>query len=120
MSAEPFDYESLPKAPPILVAVLREIDNGLGLVAESVDDAGSPFQNTCLSFECDTFTVRSCYWGDDPEEQAKPNFVWQNVKVWWYKRLGRDTRVNREIGPVEANALLLDCLAAIERMRAES
>lgn len=116
MTTDPLDYDALPKAPPILVAVLREIEQRLDYVGPE-EDRGSPFQNSGLSFECDTFSVRAYYWGDDPAEQDKPNFVWQNVKVWWYKRLGRGTRVNRPIGPVECNAMLLGRLAAIAEIK---
>ena len=39
-------------------------------------------------------TWRPYYWGDEDEEAAKPNFVFDGVEICWYKYPGRGMSTN--------------------------
>lgn len=51
----------------------------------------------------------------DWPDEYEPNFEWRDVKVWWYKYLGRGTYANKELTPEIVNEMLNDCLNNISK-----
>ncbi len=41
--------------------------------------------------------TRGYYWGDDEQEQRKPNLAYAGVEISWYKYPGRSMSVNKEL-----------------------
>ena len=39
---------------------------------------------------------RPYYWGNDEEEQCKPNFKFEDIMISWYKHPGRGMSTNRK------------------------
>src|SRR5690606_35696842 len=52
--------------------------------------------------------------GSEPGKGA-PNFWYKptNLKVWWYKYIGRDMETNRNYTGIEVYQILMDCLRSI-------
>lgn len=42
-------------------------------------------------------TVRPYYWGEDEDESVKPNFVFSDVEIRWYKYTGRGMSCSHEL-----------------------
>jgi len=57
--------------------------------------------------------VRPYYWGDDPEDAAKPNFAFSGVEIRWYKHPGRSMSCTRTLTEAEWVSWFDDCLKAI-------
>ena len=57
--------------------------------------------------------VRPYYWGDDGIEREKPNFEFENVKIYWYKYFGRGMSCNVEMNAEEWVDWFHRCLNAI-------
>lgn len=51
-------------------------------------EMNSPFRNTGTEYANDTFQVRAYKWGDDDETDT-PNFIYKDLKIWWYKHFRR-------------------------------
>lgn len=102
-------------APLYLEALLTYLENELDRVMWNIhqEEYASPFRNTGNTFECPTFKVRAYYWGDDDEEYSKPNFEYKDIQFMWYKHVGRDLRVNRQLAYEEAIEMFNECLLAI-------
>lgn len=105
-------------APQYLYALLLGLEEELDRVMWNLtqEDYESPFRNTGNRFKCPVFEVRAYYWGDDDEEYDKPNFRYKDIEFKWYKHMGRDLRINREITPQEAIEMYNDCLYAIQSL----
>ena len=101
--------------PEYIAAFLCYIEQELDRVMWNInqEDYPSPFRNTGNEFVCDTFEVHAYYWGDDENLINKPNFKWKDIEISWYKHIGRDLTINKEITPRKAIKLLTECLAAI-------
>lgn len=69
-----------------------------------------PFGNTGQHFKCSAFETHAYSWAD--EEQAF-NFAYDDIRISWYKYLGRGTTVNRHVTKEETIQLLRDCLKEI-------
>ena len=53
----------------------------------------SPFYNNGGRYQCgDTFMVCAYDWDDD----SKANFYYKDIRIYWYKHLGRCTMINIE------------------------
>lgn len=57
--------------------------------------------------------VRHYYWGDDPEEAARPNFTFGRVEIRWYKHPCRSASCNLALTEAEWVSWFNDCLKAI-------
>lgn len=53
----------------------------------------SPFDNSGEEYSNNTFTVRSYYWGDEPDRMDLPNFEYDGIEVYWYKHSNRGTTI---------------------------
>ncbi len=72
----------------------------------------SPFDNTGMKFECETFKVHAYSWGYGLQPW---NFKWSDIEISWYKYLGRGMSSNKEIKPAIAAKMLDQCLKAIRK-----
>lgn len=72
----------------------------------------------------DTFSMHKFCWCDGADcpwcEDDAPNFHYKptDFKVWWYKYIGRDMRMNREVSAKECAEILLACLSAKKQKEA--
>lgn len=103
----------------ILEAILSKIRNELDRCYwnKNQKEMRSPFDNTGTSYKNDTFSVNAYYWGDDDALADRPNFVYKDLKVYWYKYLGRCTAATME-KPLSIDYLkhmLNNCMEAIRR-----
>jgi len=101
--------------PAIMDAALEAIDSELCRVMwnERQEEYLSPFRNTGNTFKNDVFEVHAYSWGD---EEQPYNFAWKDLRISWYKYLGRGMSANMEISPDLAAECLNDCLASIMAM----
>lgn len=92
--------------PNYIVALLREIDRQLDRIMWNIhqETYDSPFDNTSNSFKLGNFEIQAYNWSD--EESQDYNFIYRvdktkanmpDLKISWYKYLGRDTTINQEI-----------------------
>lgn len=80
-----------------------------GLWYELTDNE-SPFSNSGAVFECPTFRVEAYSWSD---EEQPFNFAWRDLRISWYKYLGRGTTCNRKVSAKEAVELVSECSSAL-------
>lgn len=92
--------------PQYIVALLKEIDEQLCRIMFNIEqeEYDSPFGNTGNSFRLGNFEIHAYNWNDD--ESQEYNFIYKvnkskanmpDLKISWYKYLGRDTTINQEI-----------------------
>lgn len=79
-------------------------------VWEACRDEDNPFCNTGAQYDGRNFQVHAYSWSDDDQPF---NFAWRDVRVSWYKYLGRGTTVNRKMEREEIRAMLRECLSEI-------
>ena len=96
-----------------IIALLRELDRELSRVMWNVHqkEYDSPFDNTGNSYKNAVFEVQAYNWNDDIQQEY--NFRWEDVKISWYKYLGRDTTINKPITAEYAVKMFNDCLERI-------
>lgn len=101
--------------PDIMVAALRMVSDDLDRVMWNIHqtDYASPFSNTGNEFSNDTFHAVAYSWGDDEQPH---NFAWKDLRISWYKYLGRGMSSNIAITPDLAAECLAECRASIEKM----
>ena len=97
------------ECPRYIIALLRDIDKVLERVIHNTQhiEYNSPFENTAESFRLPkVFEVHAYNWNDD--ESQEYNFIYyvdkfkanmDDLKISWYKYLGRDTTINQELDP---------------------
>lgn len=71
---------------------------------------GRPHQN----YKTDKLEVREYNWSPE-NPKAATNFKWRDLEISWYKDLGREMSMNREISLVEAKIMLEECLESIRQ-----
>ena len=73
----------------------------------------TPFINSGLKYENDTFSVNAYIWDEDDNT---PNFVYKDINVYWYKHYGRGLYVTagHEISLEDLCSMNEDCIKAIE------
>lgn len=92
--------------PEYIVALLRDIDRQLKRIMWNINqrEYDSPFDNTANIFKLDNFEIQAYSWNDEVEQEY--NFLYKidkskanmpDLKISWYKYLGRDTTINQEI-----------------------
>jgi len=77
----------------------------------------SPFSNTGVRWECDTFKLEAYSWNDEYEQPY--NFKYKDIEVSWYKYFGRGMSVNKEVAYDEVQKMLVDCLNALRKYEQE-
>lgn len=100
--------------PHYVIALLNEIDNQLSRVMRNKNHElyDSPFDNSGNKFFNKVFQVQAYDWNEDIEQQF--NFKYKDIKISWYKYLGRDTTINKEITPEEAVYMFNDCINSLK------
>lgn len=92
--------------PEYIIALLEYVENKLDRVMWNInhEEYDSPFDNTANSFKLNNFEIQAYSWDD--EVQQEYNFIYKtdksksnlpDIKISWYKYLGRDTTINQEI-----------------------
>lgn len=76
----------------------------------------NPFNNTGGSFRNATFEVEAYSWSD---EEQPYNFKWRDIKISWYKYLGRGMSTNTEFTPDLAIEMYNDCWQSLQRLEKE-
>lgn len=117
------DNQELYPCPMYFIALLREIDRVLKHVMYNInqEEYDSPFDNTGNIFESPVFKVEAYNW--DTELPQDYNFIYytaetnsivdniDNIKVSWYKFLGKDTMINQNLNPEILINVFNDCIA---------
>ena len=94
------------ECPRYIIALLREIERQLDRIMWNINQKHyeSPFANTANSFALGNFEISAYNWNDDIQQEY--NFIYKvdktkanmpDLKISWYKYLGRDTTINQEI-----------------------
>lgn len=100
--------------PEIFVAALGAIRDEYDLVYwnEHQRPCPSPFGNNGPeeNLKTDVFEVCAYDWGDEDQPY---NFAWRDLRVSWYKYMGRGMSANIHISPEMAAECLTDCLASL-------
>lgn len=96
-----------------VIALLKELSHQLDRVMwnNTQKDYDSPFTNTGNIFKNDVFEVQAYDWNEDVEQPY--NFKCDNIKISWYKYLGRDTTINGEYEPQIIIDMFNKCLNSI-------
>ena len=99
--------------PELLCAALEYIESAIEISYwnENQEEWSSCFRNNGGQYKTKKFIVRAYDWSEPDEYE--PNFEWRDVKIWWYKGLGRGTYANQELSPELINGMLNDCLNSI-------
>ena len=70
------------------------------------DTNDNPFSNTGNRYDGAKFKAHAYSWSDDEQEF---NFSWCDVRISWYKYLGRGTTINRKMSKQELKKMLIEC-----------
>lgn len=73
----------------------------------------NPFDNTGNTFKNKVFEVQAYNWNDEINQDY--NFKYKDIKISWYKHLGRDTTINKVITEEESKQMLEDCLNSLNK-----
>lgn len=100
--------------PEIMEAALGAIRDEYDRVYWNVHqkECPSPFGNSGpgANLKTDVFEVCAYSWGDDEQPF---NFAWGDLRISWYKYMGRGMSANMEITPDLAAKCLAECLASV-------
>lgn len=69
---------------------------------------------TYQEYKTDKFKVKSYNWSPE-KPAATTNFKWRDLEISWYKYLGREMSMNREVFPEEEAVMLTECLESIRQ-----
>lgn len=73
------------------------------------------YENNRGGLSNEVFEINPYYWGDDEEEESKPNFIYypNGFELMWYKYPLRDSYCNKEISYTEFCEMLEKCLESV-------
>ena len=99
--------------PEYIITLLRGIETRLQIEHwnKYQEELDSPFDNSGAQYKNDVFEVESYNWNDDYSQEY--NFKWKDIKISWYKYLGRDTTINYPIKPEQAVEMFNECWGSI-------
>ena len=102
------------EVPTIWEAALAMLRDGLDRVVWNVTQQEAPafFGSGGARFECAAFCVEGYSWDEDTHQPW--NFRWGTVEISWYKNLGRGMSANCQLDAHSAEAMLLECLEAVD------
>lgn len=113
------------KCPDFIVALLRDIERRLNIVMYNIHHTQyeSPFDNTGNSFTdlSGVFEVHAYNWDEETSQDFnfvfKTNSILGDIKISWYKYLGRDTTINYDCRGSEIVILNLydKCIEALNK-----
>lgn len=95
------------ECPDKVLSALRALQCAFDVVRDDVN----PFGNNGTRFDGEKFMAHSYSWNDDEEQEF--NFAWRDVRVSWYKYLGRGTTINRDMSDTEVSEMLRECMAEL-------
>jgi hypothetical protein len=95
------------KCPENVVTALQS----LALVWDCTNCGDAPFGNSGVRYDGKVFSAHAYSWNEDEKQQF--NFKWRDVRVSWYKYLGRNTTINRLMTDDELRQMLKECLMEI-------
>lgn len=100
------------EVPRFVEPLLRGISDELCRVMfnKNQEEYNSPFDNTGASYRNEVFEVHAYSWADDEQPF---NFKWGDLKISWYKYLGRGMSANQEISPDYAVRMFDACVASV-------
>lgn len=112
------------ECPKYVIALLCDIDRELDRIMWNIyqENYDSPFDNTANTFELDNFKVQAYNWNDDTTQEY--NFLYKvdktksnldDIKISWYKYLGRDTTINQELDSSIIVDIYNDCINSLEK-----
>lgn len=101
------------QCPDYLMDTLKKISTTLNHYFKYDNVFGNPFSNSGSKYKNDVFEVEAYSW--DEEYEQPYNFKYKDIKISWYKYLGRDTTVNKEISYEECQEMENNCLKSIEK-----
>ena len=92
--------------PNYIIALLNGISDRLDTIMYNIhqEEYDNPFDNTGNTFKLGNFEIQAYNWNDDIKQEY--NFIYRvdktkanmpDLKISWYKYLGRDTTINQEI-----------------------
>lgn len=92
----------------LIIASLMRIRSAIITYTNYID----PFSNTGEQFETDIFWVKAYDWN---KEGDQVNFAWRDIKISWYKHLGRGMQVScpYPVTPDLICEMLNECLRSI-------
>lgn len=100
------------EAPESLQHALSLLGENIVAAAESHGERmDNPFSNTGARFKNDIFEVQAYSWDEDEEQPF--NFAWRDLRVSWYKYVGRGMSVNMKVDVRLVNEMLVECLGSI-------
>ena len=116
------------ECPNYIIALLRDIDRKLGVIMWNKEhrEYDSPFDNTGNTFKLNNFEIQAYNWND--EESQDYNFIYRvdktranmpDLKISWYKYLGRDTTINQEIDENVVVSIYNDIMQQLDVYRNE-
>ncbi|MDD5191479.1 MAG: hypothetical protein PHE50_10660 [Dehalococcoidales bacterium] len=94
------------ECPTKIQCVLDALQNAWHVVSKE----DNPFGNTGARYDGKSFKAHAYSWGDDEQEF---NFAWRDIRVSWYKYLGRGTTINRIPSELEIAEMLRECMAEL-------
>ena len=69
-------------------------------------DDDCPFDNTGAKYKGKKFEIHAYSWSEEEEQEF--NFKWRDIKISWYKCLGRGTTINRKMKHREVEEMLME------------
>lgn len=109
--------------PDYVLALLKDIESRLEITMINIGegkDYDSPFDNTGANFEIENlFRVEAYNWNDDIVQEY--NFIYypKNIRISWYKYLGRDDTVNKNFSPKTYIKMYNDCIEGLYKYQKE-
>jgi len=111
------------EVPEFALAALEYLVGEIGRVYwnNNQEEFESPTQNTGADYKTDKFKMRAYCWcdGERHKKGCPANFEWRDVKINWYKRLGRGTSSNTQLTPELTATMLEDCLESVRATEKE-
>lgn len=68
------------------------------------------------NYQTGKFEVKGYNWSPE-NSQADTNFRWRDLEISWYKDLGREMSMNREVSLEEGEEMLEECLGSIRQKK---
>lgn len=98
----------------LLEAALRSIGDEICRVMwnERQEEFDNPFFNTGNRYESPVFSVHAYSWSDDEQPW---NFKWRDLRVSWYKHVGRGLSANMDVTPQLISEMLNECLVDLRK-----
>lgn len=113
-----FEFEASPTVE-ALIKLLGELIVGAPDERDGAPITANPVNNVGAAFSNDTFALRSYCWceGNCHPVWCPPNFHHfpSDLKVAWYKRLGRGTSQSAKLDVRQEVAVAADCIESIRR-----